>query len=122
MPQLPIRLVAIALLVIGCSDWRPAEPSLNGWPLGDEVSCGPSVPNDVVHIASAQLGTSPSAIRCYREGAYLSGGREVLLKRSGGVVIVVFSFDDGTSQATGVYCNANFCSAAQPPRQDPRGG
>ena len=116
MPWLRIRLVAIALLVVGCSHWRPAEPAIDGWPLGDEVSCGPSTPHDVIGIAFEQLTATGSAVtdtRCYREGLYESGTRLVTVRRSGGVVIVVFSFADGTRHARGVYCNGPICMVDQ---------
>jgi hypothetical protein len=117
-----LAIVASAILAIGCSGWHPQEPALDGWPLGAESSCEPTIVGDprydVVGIASAQLG-SPAAdaatTACYAEGMYLDGSQPTILNRSGSVTVVVFSGKDGTRRALGVFCKAG-CSYVEPPR------
>ena len=109
------------MALAACTGWRPQEPSLDGWPLGEESSCEPAVSGDptydVVGIASASLAGLPAGLakaRCYAEGAYVKGSEPTIMSRSGQVIVVVFMLDDGARRAIGVHCAAG-CSAVPPP-------
>lgn len=130
----PIVRARVALLgtlflaaAVGCGVWRPQEPSLDGWPLGAPGTCEPAVTDDprydIVAIAERHIVTvhAPVAnVACYGEGAYLRDGQPGRLNRSGGVIVVVVTFADGTRRAVGIHCAAA-CSAVEPPRAPPSG-
>jgi len=120
-------LVAAALATIACSDWRPREPSLDGWPLGSESPCAidgaladPAF--DMVLVATSHLGTTPDdvvEVRCFGEGAYLDGGQPYLRTSTVGVSVVVVTFRDGTRRAVGVSCGIGGCRVRRPPTARP---
>ena len=114
--------VVTTTIVAGCSDWRPQEPSIAGWPLGYETPCDiPDAPDpkyDRVAIAVTSVRVEESEItevHCYGEGAYLRGGEPFLLTRSGGVTIVVFTLADGSRRGVGVHC-LDGCGTVPPPK------
>jgi hypothetical protein len=116
-------LAAVSVLALaGCTTWQPQDPSLDGWPLGEKGTCEPAAADDpasdVVAIAESGLGAAHlpvASIGCYSEGAYLRYGRPFLPVHSGGTVIVVFGFADGTRHAVGVHCLVE-CAVAEPER------
>jgi len=121
--RIRVWVIVVAVgLVAACSSWAPEEPSIAGWPLGDETPCEiPDAPDpkyDRVAIAamSARVEESDIAeVHCYGEGVYLRGEERFLLTRSGGVTIVVFTLADGSRRGVGVHCLAG-CSTASPPK------
>jgi len=118
-----MRLVClIALVAAGCTGPRPADPSVDGWPLGAEEDCEIDFTYgdpryDVVAVASRKTGdvwAGASEARCYGEGLYLVDGKPFLLNRSGYVKIVVFTAADGSRRAVGLQCVGG-CVLARPP-------
>ncbi len=116
-------IAGLLAVVAACSGREPQEPSLDGWPLGSEMSCEP-VPNgnhpaeDIVAIAEGRLGSwrrPIASVACYTEGAYLENGLPILTTRSTLLEIVVFTFDDRSRHAIGVVCLVDSgCDQAKP--------
>jgi hypothetical protein len=85
------------------------------------MSCDPAAVGDaridVAAIALSQVGSSQPEVadsRCFGEGTYLSGSQPVILTRSGSVIVVTFTFEDGSRRAVGLHCAAG-CSPVSPP-------
>lgn len=117
--------IGFATVVAACSSWQPQEPSLSGWPLGEEVGCqsalGQDSGLDIVAIARTGLDSGDetvSAVACYREGSYLTGGSPVILIRTGAAFVVAFTFTDGTRKGVGIHCAAR-CIVVLPPNGPP---
>jgi hypothetical protein len=93
--------------------WRPADPSLDGWPLGPEMGCAELEEEaGLVTLARSQLSEDDQAsvvsVVCHREGGYLEHGMPVTMSGGGrGIGMaapIVFTFADGSRRAIGVGC------------------
>ena len=117
----PVGFIAVALLLAACTTWAPDEPSLGGWPLGEAVDCASLTSTDPAFdqpaIARANLdagGKDVVAVECHREGRYLRNGSRIQI-RSGSVIVLVFTLNDGSRKAVGVFCGV-MCSPTSPSR------
>lgn len=117
--------ISFVLLLTACTSWTPQEPSLSGWPLGEQVDCGSALGQnssiDIAAVARTRLdaGDRPVEVAtCYREGSYLQNGSPIVLLRSGAAFIVAFTFTDGTRKGVGVHCGAD-CIVVSPPAGPP---
>src|SRR5258706_7585640 len=116
-------IFGLGATVAACSSTGPSDPSLDGWPLGSQVSCQSVTPDNYppsgfVGIAKDHLGSWARLIidtNCYDEGAYVENGQPILDLKSTFLRILVFTFDDGSRHAIGIVCPVEGpCELAKP--------
>ena len=114
-------MLIATVAIVGCTDWRPREPALDGWALGGSGDCavegrdGPR--SDAVHVAVAYIGVTPGDVRdvqCYGLGPYLIDDNPFLFTQTRPPEIFVLTLRDGTSHAVGVECLTD-CRVVRPP-------
>jgi hypothetical protein len=120
MHRLTASLIILASLIVSCSP--SGSNAIDGWPLGSR-SCYYSCEQiqDVAAKALDDQFRGHSKIlytAMFAEGTYrTSAGKGVQVKRSGGLIVVLFTLDGGVRHAIGVHCGVGLCAAVRPLRQ-----
>ena len=110
MRTLAVAGLWVVLVATGCSP-RVGDPVIDTWPVGLPVDCALLVRGaDLVEVVLAGLGVGDghddsvvSAV-LHDEGTFLlPDGQQVLMTRSGGCcMVLVVTYDDGSTRAIGV--------------------